>query len=174
MCAVRKREIVLKTLQPTLMVDLHDEHLSIGRMKAIARQYFWWPGMDSEMEKQARNCLRCQENAPLPSQPPVASWNRPIGPWKRLHINYAGPFVGPMFLAVVDAHSKWLEIFRTNSCATATTVPNLRKLFTVFGIPEHIVSDNGSQFCGAEFSDFLKRTISTSLVLPLAIQHQMV
>ena len=111
--------------------------------------------MGNEIEKQARNCRSCQENVPLPSQPPVASWNFPNGPWKRLHIDYAGPFMGSMFVVAVDTHSKCLGIFTTNSCTTAP-ITNLRKLFTIFGIPEHIVSDNGSQFCSAEFSDFLK------------------
>ena len=32
----------------------------------------------------------------------------------------------------------------------------MRKIFTTFGLPEQLVSDNGPQFVSAEFSQFLK------------------
>ena len=35
-----------------------------------------------------------------------ADW--PKMPWQRIHIDFAGPFMGKMFLIiVVDSHSKW-------------------------------------------------------------------
>ena len=42
--------------------------------------------------------------------------------------------------------------------ATAlTTIHHLRTLFAKFGIPESLVSDNGSQFTAAEFQLFCKQ-----------------
>ena len=36
----------------------------------------------------------------------LSIWEWPHKPWVRLHLDYAGPFLGKMFLIVVDAHSK--------------------------------------------------------------------
>ena len=47
---------------------------------------------------------------PSPSVAPLHSWEWPSTPWTRLHIDFAGPFKGHMFLVLVDAHSKWLEV----------------------------------------------------------------
>jgi hypothetical protein len=149
------RVVIPTTLQPMLLLDLHTEHMGVVRMKSMARQYFWWPGMDNEIQDITKKCLSCQENATAPPTVPVASWNWPSGPWKRIHIDYAGPFLGSMFLIVVDAYSKWLEVIRVSQPTTSVTISHLRRLFTSFGLPEHLVSDNGSQFTSAEFTEFL-------------------
>ena len=41
---------------------------------------------------------------------PVHFWEWPATPWQRIHVDFAGPFVGRMFLIIVDAHSKWPEV----------------------------------------------------------------
>ena len=54
------------------------------------------------------------------------------------------------FLIVVDAHSKWLEVILMALISTTTTIEELRKLFTVRGLPKQLVSDNGPQFIAEE------------------------
>ena len=56
---------------------------------------------------------------------------------------------------VIDAHSKWIEVFPTASSTSAVVVEHLRTLFAQFGVPETVVSDNGSCFVSEEFSTFL-------------------
>ena len=111
--------------------------------------------MNSEIEEIARNCESCREQDPMPSKVSSASWDWPAGPWRRLHLDYAGPFLDRMFLIVVDAHSKWLEVFPLKTATSETTIGALRRLFSQFGLPEHIVTDNGTQFTSAQFKNFL-------------------
>ena len=70
--------------------------------------------------------------------------------------SFAGPFNGQMFLLVVDAKSKWIEVFPMHSTTASTTIRALRFLFATHGLPEVIVSDNGPQFIAQEMKDFLK------------------
>jgi len=51
-----------------------------------------------------------------PPANPMQSWEWPTQPWSRLHIDYDG---GKMFLVVVDAHSKWMEVSTANTATTA-------------------------------------------------------
>ena len=56
---------------------------------------------------------------------------------------------------VVDTHSKWPEVLVTNSTASQSTIETLHTLFGCYGLPTHLVSDNGSQFISSEFVNFL-------------------
>ena len=78
------------------------------------------------------------------------------GPWLTLHIDYAGPYQGHMFPVVIDSHTKWLEVFLVKAETSFDTIEKLRMLFSSFGLPHKIVSDNGSVFTSQEFQDFMK------------------
>lgn len=124
-------------------------------MKSIARSFVWWPKMDQDIEKLCFTCSDCQRHSNMPKSAPVHPWDWPKEPWDRLHIDFAGPFMNSMFLLIIDAHSKWVEIFPMNSTTTTNTIEKLRILFSQLGLPKVIVSDNGPQFVSEEFHLFL-------------------
>ena len=61
-----------------------------------------------------------------------------------------------MFMLVVDAHSKWLEIFPLNTTTTEKTLQLLHNFFASYGLLDQIVTDNGTQFTSSEFQKFTK------------------
>ena len=83
-----------------------------------------------------------------------------------MHLDYADK-EGKHFLVLVDSHSKWLEVMPTGSNTTAKTIELLRDKFASFGIPLHLVSDNGPHFTSGEFENFCKANgIRHTLVAP--------
>ena len=63
-----------------------------------------------------------------------------------------------MILVEVDAYSKWFEVKVVTSATTqVTTIEQLHGLFAKHGLPETIVSDNGTCFTSAEFKHFVTR-----------------
>ena len=88
---------------------------------------------------------------------PLTPWTWPTmpWPWTRVHIDCAEQGK-QYFLIVVDAHSRWPEIVPVQNATSHTTINVLRDLFSKYGIPLQIVSDNGPQFCSVEFATFLK------------------
>ncbi len=76
-----------------------------------------------------RECVDCQSQQNPPPVAPLHPWSLPTKPWSRVHIDYAGPVMGNMFLLVIDAHTKWLEIHMTVSATSAATIEMLRKSF---------------------------------------------
>lgn len=74
--------------------------------------------MDQDAEREVHQCDACQQNSKSPSAAPLHPWEWPEKPWTRLHVDYAGPFLGKMFLVLVDSHSKWMDVYPVNTAAT--------------------------------------------------------
>jgi len=129
-------------------------------MKSLARGCVWWPGLDQQLEQQVRTCASCQQVRNKPSAAPLYHWEWPERPWVRLHIDYAGPFLGKYFLVAIDSHSKWLEVHPVNAATSAVTIDKLRFIFSTHGLPDMVVSDNGSVFTSKEFTDFITNGIT--------------
>ena len=135
-----RRVVVPHQLKEKILIELHDGHPGIVRMKALARSYVWWPGLDTDIETTAKA--------------PVHHWERSNAPWTRILVDFAGPFLGKMFLVLYDTYSKWIELFALNNIKTATLIKCLRRTFSTHGIPYFIVSDNGPSFTSSEFKMF--------------------
>jgi hypothetical protein len=136
------------------------------------RQGFFWPTVVSDAEKVVRTCEGCQffaRQIHLPAQelqtiPP--SW-----PFAVLGLDMVGPFkkvtggFTHLFVAV-DKFSKWIEA----KPVVTITADKARDFFISivhrFGVPNRIITDNGTQFTGGVFKDFLKTSVSRS-VMPL-------
>ena len=150
------RVVIPNKLQDRVLEELHDGHLGVLKMKPLATSYVWWPNISGQLEELAKACSGCQHNHKMPTKAPLHPWEWATAPWQRMHIDYAGPFQNSMFLVVVDAHSKWPEVVPVSSTTSSSTIEVLRDLFATFGIPEQIVSDNGTQFVSEEFQAFVR------------------
>ena len=97
-------------------------------------------------------------------------WTPAESPWQRIHIDFAGPMDNLMFLIVVDAFSKWPEVFPMRSTTTQFTVTILHTLFARMGLPQIIVSDNGPQFSSTELHEHQWYTAYHHCFIPLSEQ----
>ena len=50
--------------------------------------------MGAEIENLVKSCSTCQESRPSPPAAPLQPWEWPSEPWSRLHLDFAGPFLG--------------------------------------------------------------------------------
>ena len=150
------RVLIPSVFRSTLLSELHSEHLGMTKMKQLARSYFWWPGLDSDIEQLVRTCNHCLETRNEPPKAELHPWSWPTQVWHRIHIDYCGPLHGYYYLIVVDATSKWVEVFKTKYTTSTVTISLLRTCFSQFGIPVVLVSDNAQNFKSHEFESYLQ------------------
>uniref|UniRef100_A0A0A9XMS0 RNA-directed DNA polymerase n=2 Tax=Lygus hesperus TaxID=30085 RepID=A0A0A9XMS0_LYGHE len=147
-------------IPPSLRTDLlklpHECHFGSSKMKSLARNYFWWPNLDSDIEKMAANCEKCQQYRANPPKTPQ-KWAVPSKPWTRLHLDFFGPINSTHYLIVCDASSKWIECFPAKTTSSAVVIEHLKSLFARFGLPKTIATDNATCFKSEEFQHFLSK-----------------
>jgi hypothetical protein len=151
------RVVVPPKLREKVLDDLHLAHVGMVRMKMLERGYCWWPSMDKQVEGKVSGCQSCIENCNNPPSAILHPWEKASRPWSRIHIEHAGPFMGHVFRIAIDSFTKWVDAYAVSSTSAENTIEKLRSSFAVQGIPDTIVSDNGSGFTSAEFTGFLKK-----------------
>ena len=154
-CIFRGPRIVVPPIgRKAVLEEIHEAHPGICRMKSLARGYVWWPSIDLDLETEVKRCHTCQSVRHNPPAAPILPWTRPELPWSRIHVDFAGPFLGRVFLVIVDAHSKWLDVHMMSNTTSMATIEKLRSIFSIFGLPRVLVSDNAMVFTSTEFKRF--------------------
>lgn len=134
--------------------EIHTGHQGIVKTKAFARTFVWWPGLDLEVEQLCKECETCQLEQKKPQHALLHPWEFPDESRKRIHRDFAGPFLNNRFMIVVDSYTKWLEV-RMSQITSQGTVTRLKRLFASYRLPEQIVTDNATTFTSEVFQTFV-------------------
>ena len=130
----------------------------MAKIKSRAiRQYFLWPNLDRDIEQYVRSCNACRSTAKASEKTSLIKFREADYVYDTVHVDFLGPFHGKTYFIVVDAYSKWPEVFEMGKTDSESTIQKLRECFVPFGLlPRTIFSDNGRQFTSAEFAKFCK------------------
>jgi transposase InsO family protein len=124
------------------------------------RQGFYWSTAVADANKVVRTCERCQFYARKTNLPAHALQTIPVT-W-----SFAGcglDIVGPLrkaprgnthLLVAVDKFSKWIEARPITNLRAEQVVSFFTDIIHRFGVPNSIITDNGSQFTGRKFLEF--------------------
>lgn len=136
--------VIPEKLQSKIISELHKSHLGIVKCKANARGTVWFPGIDKAIEAMIGGCKICTQLRPSPARAPLAVWPHPQYPFQRVHIDFLGPINGHLYLIMVDAHSKWPEVYKTKSTSSAIVIEKLYEFMSRYGLINTLVSDNAT------------------------------
>lgn len=156
-CLFRGEQLVIpKTFREHILKELHEGHPGECRMKLLAADKVFWPKLSLSIEKKVKTCEKCAKAGKAPKKVPLQLWPMPAAPWCRVHLDYAGPINGFFFLVIVDAYSKWPEVYKTSTTTATKTVEIFDNVLARHGLCELVVTDNGPQFVSSVFENFLK------------------
>lgn len=156
-CLFRLQTAVIpQTLRKRILKELHISHPGIIKMKQLARSYCWWPNISYDIENEVKNCVQCNKFKNNPTKVQIHPWERTSKPFERVHVDFAGPFMNSYFFILVDSYTRWPEIHEVKNMTSKPTISLLRKIFSTFGVPSVLVSDNGPTFVSYEFRKFLQ------------------
>ncbi|CAB4025205.1 Phthiocerol synthesis polyketide synthase type I, partial [Paramuricea clavata] len=135
----------------------NETHLAIEKTKCLVHEKIWFPQIDKRVKDTIAKCNTSQAVGQANLPEPLRMIEMPELPWRTVHIDFYGPLPSSECLLVaVDRYSRFPEVEIVHSTRASTVIPKLDKMFSVHGIPDTIISDNGPPFNGDEYARYLK------------------
>jgi len=160
--------IASKENQQKIVKEMHEcpigGHQGVQRTYERLKLYVTWPGMFHDVEEYIRKCEVCQKNKYTGPyvKAPFQETDTQYHPWDKIYLNTVGPL--PItnegykyILTSQDNLSKYLIAIPTmTQTADEVSLNFLRHVVLHYGIPNSIVTDQGSQFMGDIFKRLCK------------------
>lgn len=131
--------------------------MRIIKIKCLARSYIWWLDIYRDIESIGKSCELCFKNSSNPPRSTLHTWDWPDGPNHRVHADFLGPVTGKMYLIIVDAYSKWVDIKEMKNITAESTIKAFKEHFSTWGLPFKLDTDNGPTFTSQTFKLFTSR-----------------
>ena len=145
--------VVPKSLRKELLSELHQSHQGIESTLRRARELIYWPGMSSEIKDHIKSCVECSANARKQQKEPLVSHDVPDRPWAKVATDLL-EYDKKDYLVTVDYFSSFFELDRLYSTSSKAGIQKLKAHFARYGIPDELMSDQGSNLVSEEFKAF--------------------
>ena len=146
--------VIPNELQHCVVELAHEGHQGITKTKSLLREQVWFPGINKMVEDRVKSCLACQVATPKEAREPLKMSHLPNQVWEELSIDFAELSTGDYLLVVSDDYSRYPVVEIIRSLAAQTVIPKLQHIFSQFGIPGTLKSDNGPPFNSEAFATF--------------------
>ena len=160
-------DVIHRGDQMLLPESLREEAISLAHegshpgqdaVKRRLRAHFWFPGMDSTIQRQMEKCHECQVRTASPFKAPLTPTPIPEKPWQAISIDLFGPLPDRRHILVARCNlSRFPDAKIVRSSGAKHILPALGEIYKNFGYPEHHKCDNGPPFNGQEFLDWSRK-----------------
>ena len=156
------RLIVPESMRNRALQTIHAGHFGQEKMQLRARESVFWPKITADILQTAQTCTVCQTFSRSQQRETLIPHEVPQGPWEKLGIDFF-EFNSCNYLMIADYYSRFPVIRRVRSTTTTATVDTLKQVFSEYGVPKLVMSDNGPQFGSKEFASFSKQWCFTHI-----------
>ena len=165
-----KQIMIPKSLRIRVMEVAHDSifggHLAVKKTKDRIQTNFYWPRMHNDVSGFCRSCDICQKTVDkgTVARAPVGEMPLIDTPFKRVAVDLVGPITpaserGHRYILTLVDYATWYpEAVPLKNIDTETVAEALLVMYSRLGIPEEVLSDQGTQFvssCMQEMSRLL-------------------
>ena len=151
---LRGNRIVVPTesRQETLE-KIHHGHMGVAKCRERAKQSVWWPQIGRDIKERVASCRQCLEERPSHPKEPLLPSALPDRPFQKVAVDLFD-FKREPYVVMTDYYSRYFEVGYLPNQRATTLVGKLKTMFARHGIPETVVSDNGSNLTSTEFKRF--------------------
>ena len=152
------RIVVPNMKQAEILKLICEDHLVLTKCKLRAKETVYWPGLNDQLEKLVLNCQLCLKYSQSKCKlTPDMSLGQEIPdfPWTKLATKIFH-FEGDSYLPLVDYTSRYPIICKLTSMTAQHVIGHLKIIFSEYGLPDTIVSDNGPCYMAEAFTKIMQ------------------
>ena len=149
------RIIIPKALREEYLAELHKGHCGAETTKRRARDTMYWIEINTDIDNYTAKCEKCNNLKPHQQKEPLLMHDVPELPWSTVATDIF-ELESEYYLILVDSYSGWFEINKLENMTSATVINKLKRHFSVHGIPNILMSDNGPCYKSELFKSFAK------------------
>ena len=150
-----ERLVVPRLLRADMLKEIHRSHIGIGGCLRRARELLYWPRINAEVRDYVSKCSVCQTYQPEQCREELQPYELPSRPWSKLGADIF-ELGSQQFLIMLEYWSSYFEVQELKQSTSASVIHAFKVQFARHGIPEVLVTDNGTQFSSSEFATFAK------------------
>ena len=151
------QQVVIPLAKRNYMLQkAHVAHFGPESNTRLCKDIIFWPGMQSDIRNACQSCGKCAQFQAQNSKEPMKSQPIPQYPWQFVSQDLC-MFESHTYLVTVDHYSDFIEVDEVENTLSSTTVAKTEAHIARHGVPEAILSDNGSQFIASEFKAFCEK-----------------
>ena len=147
------RIVIPADMREEILERIYTAHQGITKCRERANLSVWWPGIFKEIKAKVESCQFCQENQPAQRKEPLMTTDLPDRPWQKV-CNELFELASQKYVVVMGYYSRFIEILRLVETTSHVVIQKLKSVFARWGIPEELISDNGTQFKSLQFDEF--------------------
>jgi len=106
----------------------------------------WFSNIDKLVEKKIKSCIACLNSTPEWKREPLQMSQLPAAPWTEISVDFANLPDQEYMLLITDDYSRYPVVEILKSTTAAMEIRKLNKVFSEFGVPDVVKSDNGPPF----------------------------
>ena len=148
------RIVIPKKARSRIREKLHNAHTGLQSTLRRARDYVYWPNMNSDLKDYISKCDLCNTYQSGQQKEPMICHEIPEYPWQKVGVDIL-TLDSKDYLCTVDYFSDYFELAPlSHSKSAKTIIKHLKHHFSTHGIPVTVQSDNGPPFNSEEFCTF--------------------
>ena len=160
--------------------DIEGSHFGVSKTMHRITELYYWPKLKQSVSQYVKTCRICAAHkSDNKCRPGLMGSEKKIRfPFQLVSMDLMGPLPrstkGNKFLFVVtDWFSKFVLVQPLRVATSKPIMKFLREsVFSVFGVPQIVLCDNGSQFVSREFTSFLDKYKVQNCGIPPVIHHR--
>ena len=147
------RLVIPTSLTAEYLKDLHAGHLGEEKTLLRARETVFWPGISDDVRNAVKLCDVCMKYKPAQQKEPLVPHDVPSLPWFKLEVDIFG-HRSHHYLLVADYFNKFPFVKKLTSQTAGHVIRLLKTIFSEYGVPATVYTDQGTQFVSQEFKQF--------------------